>query len=120
MEARREIAVATTNSVSGYIDRDGNIIRRTSEFTADSFVETMPLRSAITPALRIAPWLDRGLALAGLVFCLIALTRAPVRPSRGGAPRTDSGRLDPGTKRPTAPAGDSPASLPSGEERRTQ
>jgi apolipoprotein N-acyltransferase len=120
MEARREIAVATTNSVSGYIDRDGNIVRRTSEFTADSFVETMPLRSAITPALRIAPWLDRGLALAGLVFCLIALTRAPVRPSRGGAPRTDSGRLDPGTKRPTAPAGDSPASLPSGEERRTQ
>ena len=29
MEARREIAVATTNSVSGYIDRDGHVVRRT-------------------------------------------------------------------------------------------
>ncbi len=94
MEARREIAVATTNSVSGYIDRDGNVVRRTSEFTADSFVETMPLRSAITPALRIAPWLDRGLALAGLVFCVVALSRGRVRRADVEGGTDGSGTLD--------------------------
>ena len=38
METRREIAVATTNSVSGFIDRDGRVVERTSEFTAASLV----------------------------------------------------------------------------------
>ena len=44
METRREIAVATTNSVSGYIDRDGHVVRRTDEFTAASMVVQMPVR----------------------------------------------------------------------------
>ena len=91
MEARREIAVATTNSVSGYIDRDGNVVRRTNEFTSDAFVETMPLRSATTPALTVAPWLDRGLALAGLVCCVVAALR---RPSVRLADRPRSGTLE--------------------------
>ncbi len=67
METRREIAVATTNSVSGFIDRDGNVVRRTQEFTADSFVAELPLRTTITPAVLLAPWLDRALALVGLL-----------------------------------------------------
>lgn len=66
MEARREVAVATTNSVSGFIDRDGRVVQRTTEFTADSMVVRMPRRSALTPALRVAPWLDLGLAAIGL------------------------------------------------------
>jgi len=73
MEARREIAVATTNSVSGYIDRDGKVVHRTAEFTADSLVVPMPLRSALTPAVTLAPWLDRGLAGLGLAACLLGL-----------------------------------------------
>ncbi|GAB3757893.1 apolipoprotein N-acyltransferase [Microlunatus parietis] len=71
METRREIAVATTNSVSGFIDRDGNVVRRTQEFTADSFVVEMPVRSAITPAVLIAPWLDRAMALIGLLAAVV-------------------------------------------------
>jgi apolipoprotein N-acyltransferase len=67
METRREIAVATTNSVSGFIDRDGNVVHRTQEFTADSFVAELPLRTTITPAVLLAPWLDRALALVGLL-----------------------------------------------------
>jgi len=70
MEARREVAVATTNSVSGFIDRDGRVVQRTTEFTADSMVVRMPLRGALTPALRIAPWLDRGLAGVALGCCV--------------------------------------------------
>lgn len=71
METRREIAVATTNSVSGFIDRDGNIVHRTQEFTADSFVAELPIRSVVTPAVVLAPWLDRGLALVGLIAAVI-------------------------------------------------
>ncbi|WP_344814403.1 apolipoprotein N-acyltransferase [Microlunatus aurantiacus] len=73
MEARREIAVATTNSVSGVIDRSGRVVQRTNEFTAASLVTALPLRSSLTPAVLVAPWLDRGLAVAGLLACLLTL-----------------------------------------------
>ncbi|MFC7622012.1 apolipoprotein N-acyltransferase [Microlunatus sp. GCM10028923] len=71
METRREFAVATTNSVSGFIDREGNVVHRTQEFTAASFVVEMPVRSAITPAVLIAPWLDRAMALIGLLAAVV-------------------------------------------------
>jgi hypothetical protein len=73
MESRREIAVATTNSVSGFITRDGAVAIRTQEFTPQSMVVEMPLRSALTPAIRVAPWLERGLALVAVLACLIAV-----------------------------------------------
>ncbi|QDP96864.1 apolipoprotein N-acyltransferase [Microlunatus elymi] len=82
METRREIAVATTNGVSGFIGRDGQIEWQTKERTADSTVVTMPLRDAITPAVRIAPWLERGLAAGALVCCVIAVIRGRRRPGR--------------------------------------
>jgi apolipoprotein N-acyltransferase len=75
MEARREVAVATTNSVSGFIDRDGRVVQRTAEFTADSMVVEMPLRSTLTPALRVAPWLERGLAGLALVAAVLGALR---------------------------------------------
>ena len=71
MEARREIAVATTDSVSGYVDRDGRVVTRTAQFTAASFVATMPLRTALTPAIWVAPWFGRFAAVAGLAFCVV-------------------------------------------------
>ena len=74
MESRREIAVATTNSVSGFITRDGAVATRTQEFTAQSMVVEMPLRSALTPAIRVAPWLERGLALVALLACLVRIS----------------------------------------------
>ncbi|HYI59938.1 MAG TPA: apolipoprotein N-acyltransferase [Microlunatus sp.] len=73
METRREIAVATTNSVSGFIDRDGHVVARTDEFTAASMVVPMPLRQGLTPAVIVAPWVDRALAAGALVACLLGL-----------------------------------------------
>ena len=78
MEARREIAVATTNSVSGHIDRNGRVTARTAEFTADSMVFGMPLRTGLTPAISLAPWLERVLAVVGLLACLFAIQLAVV------------------------------------------
>jgi apolipoprotein N-acyltransferase len=83
METRREIAVATTNSVSGFITRDGAIAIRTREFTAQSMVVEMPLRDALTPAIRVAPWLERGLALLAVLACFAAiLGGSPARSAR--------------------------------------
>jgi apolipoprotein N-acyltransferase len=84
MESRREIAVATTNSISGFITRDGSVAIRTQEFTAQSMVVEMPLRSALTPAIRVAPWLERGLALVALLGCLAAVL-AGIRQSHAAA-----------------------------------
>jgi apolipoprotein N-acyltransferase len=36
----------------------------------------MPLRSAITPALIVAPWLERGLAVLALVAAAMAAVAA--------------------------------------------
>jgi apolipoprotein N-acyltransferase len=81
MEARREIAVATTNSVSGFITRDGEVTVRTKEFTAQSMVVEMPLRNALTPAIRVGPWMERGLALVAVLACLAAILGGIWRPS---------------------------------------
>jgi apolipoprotein N-acyltransferase len=97
MEARREVAVATTNSVSGFIDRDGRVVSRTSEFTAASLVVTMPLRTALTPAITVAPWLGRGVAALALLCCLLgALAHRP-----GSSPSRDRVREDETPMRPT-------------------
>ena len=93
MEAQREIAVATTNSVSGFIDRDGRVVQRTAEFTADSMVVSMPLRSALTPASRVAPWLDRGLAGLALVAAVLGALRAR-RGRRLGGSSAAAGRSE--------------------------
>ncbi len=87
MESRREIAVATTNSVSGFIDRDGRVVTRTEEFTADDRVVTMPLRTSLTPAVLLAPWLDRGLTLLALLGCGLALARGAADPARSSSRR---------------------------------
>jgi apolipoprotein N-acyltransferase len=95
METRREIAVATTNSVSGFITRDGAIAIRTREFTAQSMVVEMPLRDALTPAIRVAPWLERGLALLAVLACFAAiLGGSPARSARSERQRaTASGAI---------------------------
>jgi apolipoprotein N-acyltransferase len=86
METRREIAVATTNGVSGFITRDGAVAIRTQEFTARSVVVEMPLRNALTPAIRVAPWMERGLALVAVLACLAALLGGTWR-SRAADPK---------------------------------
>ena len=88
MESRREIAVATTNSVSGFITRDGAVAARTQEFTAQSMVVDMPLRSALTPAIRVARWLERAMALVAVLACVAALWHRT--PNRDRSERSDA------------------------------
>ncbi len=110
MESRREIAVATTNSVSGFIDRDGHVVTRTEQFTAADRVVTMPLRSALTPAVHLAPWLDRGLSALALLACAAAvgLGRRRAAHVTEDSPTEDSPSADPAVSEPT-PVGSSAA-----------
>jgi apolipoprotein N-acyltransferase len=39
----------------------------------------MPLRTSLTPAVLVAPWLDRGLTLLAVLACGLALLGARVR-----------------------------------------
>ena len=99
MESRREIAVATTNSVSGFITRDGGVAIRTQEFTAQSMVVEMPLRSALTPAILLAPWLERGLALVAVLACLAALVGATRQARAGHSAGTSRSRETPQSRK---------------------
>jgi apolipoprotein N-acyltransferase len=97
MEARREIVVATTNAVSGYIDRDGRVLDRTQEGTAASNSYRVPLRSTLTPAVRLARAYDLvivGLALGALAAALVVrrLRRTPDGTAR--ADQSDIARHD--------------------------
>ena len=68
MESRREIAVATTNSISGLVDRDGRVVTQTAEFTAASRVVQMPLRTALTPGVRLGATVNGAISVAALLF----------------------------------------------------
>jgi apolipoprotein N-acyltransferase len=108
MESRREIAVATTNSISGFITRDGSVATRTQEFTAQSMVVEMPLRSALTPAIRVAPWLEKGLALAALLACLAALLRTTQRSGEAKLQRAKPSIRESDSVEPTDAPGNEP------------
>jgi apolipoprotein N-acyltransferase len=109
MESRREIAVATTNSVSGFITRDGAVATRTQEFRAQSMVVEMPLRSTLTLAIGLAPWLERGVALVAVLACVAALWHRTQR-SRGA--RLEHGYRRQPRKRPPGEPTDTAADNP--------
>ena len=58
MEARREILVATTNSLAGLIDSHGRIVYEAHLGTSDAQVFTVPTRTALTPAVRLRGLID--------------------------------------------------------------
>lgn len=75
MESRREVLVATTNSLSGYVEADGSVTMITREGTSASAAFTMPIRTTITPAMTVGPVLEVAvavIAVAAVAFALVA------------------------------------------------
>jgi len=68
MESRREILVATTNSLAGLIDSHGRIVYEAQLRTSDAQVFTVPTRTTLTPAVAYRPIFD----LASVVTPLLA------------------------------------------------
>lgn len=85
MEARREVVVATTNAVSGHIDRNGRVLAATSQGTAASGSYPLPLRSTLTPAVRWAAAYDGAIiagTLTALAWAFLAYRRAARSPRK--------------------------------------
>lgn len=84
MEARREIVVATTNSVSGHIAADGTVLDKTQEMRSASQVYTVPLRTDPTWATRFGGVIEQILAVVGAMGLVLG---AFTRRRRNGAGR---------------------------------
>ena len=104
IETHRYVVVAAINGITGVIAPDGSVVASTAPRT-QSYVEAdVGLYDAVTPAVRIGPWLGRGcVGLVVLVWrCVVGQYRRSADPSRGrlvGHPR----RQDPRTSHRLAP-----------------
>ncbi len=75
VEASRWTVVAAINGVSGVIAPTGEVVAMAAPRTAEVLVEEVQLSSAVTPAMRLAPWLPRlavGVAVVHLLWVLVA------------------------------------------------
>jgi len=73
MEARRDILVATTNSLAGLIDAHGHVVYQAQLRTSDAQVFTVPTSTALTPAIAYRTWFDLGSVLLPLLGGAAAL-----------------------------------------------
>ncbi len=82
----RSTLVAATSGVSAVIDSRGSVLWRTQEFTADSTVAQVPLRSGLTPATRLGAVPELA-AVGVLLLVLVRVRRREMGARSGRAPR---------------------------------
>jgi len=78
VETGKYAVVAAANGISGIIAPDGTVLARTSRLTQDVLVETVGLRSGVTPGVRVGPWLSVFMpasTVIGLALVLVAHRR---------------------------------------------
>ncbi len=103
VEHARTVVVAATSGLSAIISPDGSLLARSSLFTAQSLVASVPLRSSTTIADHLADWPEIVLAGLGAVGMLLvvrwprtrlvrAFTRRTSRASRAEEDVTPSGQ----------------------------
>lgn len=83
MEMSREMVVSTLNSVSGMVDATGRFLEPTDEFSAAHRTFSVPMRTTITPAVLLSPWLGFGLSLLGIAAAVLAGVRRPLDDALG-------------------------------------
>jgi apolipoprotein N-acyltransferase len=89
IENGRSTIQISTVGVSGAFLPDGTEVSRTSLFTPDHFVDTLPLRTSMTPATILGPvvvWAAEILAGAALLVVVAAAARRRRRSPRGRTP----------------------------------
>ncbi len=84
MESRREILVATTNALSGYIRADGTVVFETHQRTSASTAVEMPIRTALTPAVRYGAMVEGALLVLAAVSIVAAALIGPRRVPAAG------------------------------------
>jgi apolipoprotein N-acyltransferase len=90
IETSRYVAVVATNGVSGFIAPDGSVTERAPVRETAVLESGIPLRSGVTPGVRLSRWLELGLtlvAVAALVASYVgARRRRPVDDTRSPEP----------------------------------
>lgn len=94
IETGRTTIQISTVGVSAVIAPNGTIVERTGLFTAEQLVETVALRTSLTPAVVLGPWPARLVLVLALGLLVLAAVRRPARDDRSTTPR-------PATRKPT-------------------
>ncbi len=94
VETHRYVVVAAINGLTGVIAPDGSVVTTTAPRTRSYAQATVGLFDAVTPAVRIGPWLERlclGLVVLGWAFALggYRRTRRPTARVAAPEPLTD-------------------------------
>lgn len=79
IETDRAVVVPATSGVSALVDPAGKVLADTEIFEAKHLVDTLPLRSGITPAVRFGQILELALVLAGVLLGSLAVIRRRVK-----------------------------------------
>lgn len=66
-EYDRAVVVAATSGVSAIVAPDGTVEQRTAIFTSDALEAELPLSDTMTLSARVGPWVERILAILGLL-----------------------------------------------------
>jgi apolipoprotein N-acyltransferase len=83
IETGRYVLVAATNGVSGVVAPDGRVLARAAPKTQAVLTEQVDLSTALTPAVRIGPWLGRACAAVAVVALCLGLLPYRRRQRRG-------------------------------------
>lgn len=94
IETGRTTIQISTVGVSAVIAPNGTIVERTGLFTAEQLVETVALRTSLTPAVVLGPWPARLVLVLALGLLVLAAVRRPARDDRSTTAR-------PATRKPT-------------------
>jgi apolipoprotein N-acyltransferase len=74
VEHSRSVVVAATSGLSAIINPDGSLSARSSLFTAQSLVESVPLRTSLTISDRLGGWTESVLVVLGALGLLSAVS----------------------------------------------
>lgn len=75
VELGRDVVVASTNGVSGFISADGSVLARNQARGTEVLVETVQLRAGLTPAVRFQQQRTLAIVGGGMVGLLLAAWR---------------------------------------------
>jgi apolipoprotein N-acyltransferase len=91
LESGKYVVVAAINGITGVIAPDGSVVDRTQRLTQDVVVETVELRSGVTPGVRVGRALATIAPVATLLGVLLGLLVGRRDRRRAAADRSDDG-----------------------------
>lgn len=76
IELDRAVVVAATSGVSAIVHPDGSVTQTSEIFEPAALVETLPLKTSVTPAVTIGAWLEWAFTIIGIILGLAAVFAA--------------------------------------------